>query len=298
MDVKSKMIFMSDELRNTSFNQKFKGYDPEQVEDFIDKVLECYDSLADEYMKLEKNFKELNARIGDVDATKQELVKLMSAAKLEADTVREGAKKQAAQIITAAKSEAAQLARDAQSVIDSQNRAFEQLKKESEQLRADIIRVCSEHIKKASVIDADAIIESLLNDSNSETECDETEDDVNFDIDKQLDDEKDDEKSESLFDTSFLRPTAGDGDPEAKIYTRQTHVGSFATESRNETPVRRKDNSTIADLAVSLKRESKDAASSFVSVKEEKHQSYEDMMQSLGIKNKKADGCDPLSFIK
>jgi DivIVA domain-containing protein len=300
------MIFMSDDLRNTSFDNKFKGYNPEQVEDFIDKVLECYDSLADEYLNLEKNFKELTEKIGDIEATKQNAVKLVSAAKLEGDAVIEAAKKKAEKIIADAKAEASQIERDANSIVNSQNRASENLKAESERLREDIIRVCSEHIKAASAIDGDALIESLLSDIENEKAelADLTQqqadgiDDISADeCVAQKEDDGDEKKN--LFDTSFLRPSAGEGNPDAKIFTRQAHIGSFAAGASADSARRvRSDSSTIADLATSLKNESKEENSVFSAPKVEKRQSYGEMMEQLGAKKKSTNGRDPLKFIK
>ncbi len=315
------MIFMSDELRNTAFSNKFRGYDPEQVEDFIDKVLECYDNLAEEYVSLENNFKELTEKIGDIERAKNDAIKLVSAAKLEGEAVIEASKKQANKIVASAVAEADRLSREAQLEINSQSRAISELEKEREALREDIIRICSEHIRSASAIEVDSAVDSILEEIGAESVAEppireqvtvkaekvETLDRTPETEEAVPDPEAfiEDKRSANPFDTSFLRPTSGDGDPDAKIYTRNTRLRGASVSDEDggigrSAPVRESvsESSTIADLATSLKSESKETVESITGHKAEKRMSYDEMMLSLGNTKKNDNGRDPLKFLK
>ncbi len=314
------MIFMSDELRNTAFSNKFRGYDPEQVEDFIDKVLECYDNLAEEYVSLENNFKELTEKIGDIEKAKNDAIKLVSAAKLEGEAVIEASKKQANKIVASAVAEADRLSREAQLEMNSQIRVISELEKEREALRDDIIRTCSEHIKSASAIEVNSAVDSILEEIGAEGAAEppkEKQASVKIEEVERLDDTPEeevtpdpdafveDEKPSNPFDTSFLRPTSGDGDPDARIYTRSTRLRGAPISDDDDgdvrsAPVRQSvsESSTIADLATSLKSETRETIESITGHKTEKRMSYDEMMQSLGNTRKNGNGRDPLKFLK
>lgn len=313
------MIFMSDELRNTAFSNKFRGYDPEQVEDFIDKVLECYDNLAEEYLSLENNFKELAEKIGDIEKAKNDAIKLVSAAKLEGEAVIEASKKQANKIVASAVAEADRISRDSQLELNSHSRAVSELEKEREALREDIIRICSGYIKSASSIEDNNAVDSIMEEIGAEiiaeppikqeiAKAEEVKCSDNIPEEKaapDLDAFVEDAKPQNPFDTSFLRPSSGDGDPDAKLYTRSTRLRGAPIEDEDDgtfgsVPARQSvsESSTIADLATSLKSETRETIESITGHKAEKRMSYDEMMQSLGNARKNDNGRDPLKFLK
>lgn len=165
------MIFMSDELRNQSFSKQLRGYSVEEVESYIDRVLECYDNLAGEYTKLEKGFREFAAKAGSLEDKGREADKILADARAEADRIlaqaRGNAAESAQKILDAAHAQAEQMTQDAESLVRSQKRTYNELKTQNEQFRAEIVKLCSDYIRTASATLPDAILEAALQEVRS-----------------------------------------------------------------------------------------------------------------------------------
>lgn len=324
------MIFMSDELRNQSFSKQMRGYSVEEVEDYIDRVLECYDNLASEYTKLENGFREFAARAGSLEQKEKEAEKILADAHDQAEKllgeVRGRAADSAQKVLDAARAQAEQMAQDAESLVRSQKRTYNELKAQNEQFRAEIVKLCSEYIRTASATLPDAILEAALHEvrpeeqpsaarrpaedfsagegksaatgEEPEKKADDrieagTEPEMEFGVDWLKDNRKmpKTQKASNPFDVSFLRPE-NEGEEQLKVKKTSLHGGISRTAAEG--------GANIADLADSLKAESKKsaldaAAKNSAGTKE--RQSYSDVMQALGKPQGAPEKHNPLKFI-
>jgi len=90
---------LPEEIRNKEFSISLRGYNIQEVEDYIEMLLEKYDMLYNEAAALSDRLSQLSAKL-----------EASSAAKSDAEAAIEEAKKEAAKIIADAKKETENIA--------------------------------------------------------------------------------------------------------------------------------------------------------------------------------------------
>lgn len=141
---------LPEEIRNKEFSTSFRGYNINEVEDYIELLLEKYDVLYDEAAALAKRLEQLNAQLESG-----------SAASHKADDIIEAAKKQAATIVANAKNEVAAQSTGnfadllkIESKISAKKREYDELTRKVEEFKATLFELYSAHITSLSSIGA------------------------------------------------------------------------------------------------------------------------------------------------
>jgi len=101
------------DLHNLEFKQVFRGYDKEQVDEFVSKVVIEYEELYKQKQELEEQIEELKkqaSRYNGLEGTLQETLDFVRQSSRE---LREAAEQTAARIIDDAKREAARILENA-----------------------------------------------------------------------------------------------------------------------------------------------------------------------------------------
>lgn len=94
------------EIKNKNFERKFKGYNPDEVDDFLDEIMKDYEQLIDRNRELEKEVKHAEEKLEYFNELKESLNKSILVAQDAADKVKESAEKEAGVIIASANQEA------------------------------------------------------------------------------------------------------------------------------------------------------------------------------------------------
>ena len=116
------------EIHNKEFPTKFKGYDPEEVNDYLDEVIRTVEQLIRENKDLEKRVKFNEEKVSYFNSIQETLNKSIIVAQEAADRLKENARKDAEIIIFEAEKEAAEKATEI-------NRETDALKKETRMFR-------------------------------------------------------------------------------------------------------------------------------------------------------------------
>ncbi|MER0122591.1 DivIVA domain-containing protein [Streptococcus sp. ZJ93] len=127
------MVLTSLELKDKTFGTKFRGYDPEEVDEFLDIVTEDYEELVRKNHEQEMEIKTLKDRLAYFDELKESLSQSVILAQDTAEKVKIAASDQASNI-------AKQAEYDAQALVnEARNKANE------------ILRLATDNAKKVAV---------------------------------------------------------------------------------------------------------------------------------------------------
>lgn len=97
------------DIQNKEFERKFKGYDPDQVDDFLDKVIGDYEAVLKENKSLKEKVEEQVADIEHYKKIEKTLDNAVTAARETAAGIIENARAEAENIIRRAKLDAQNL---------------------------------------------------------------------------------------------------------------------------------------------------------------------------------------------
>ena len=93
------MVLTALELKDKTFGTKFRGYDADEVDDFLDIVTRDYEELVRKNHEQELELKNLRERLAYFDEMKDSLSKSVLLAQDTAEKVKKAADEQAANII-------------------------------------------------------------------------------------------------------------------------------------------------------------------------------------------------------
>lgn len=179
------MLTLND-IQNISFRQAKKGYQPEDVDQFIDQVVESYDLLVKKSIQQTEQIQQLTAEKERLEHSVQSLQKaaaaaptvsqpsqqavdniklseeceytqeeiknaLLSAQKLANATIRE-ARQKAEALLSDANSKAERIVDAAQSEVNEQKSELERLKKLVADFRASLLDKYKEHLKLVNTL--------------------------------------------------------------------------------------------------------------------------------------------------
>lgn len=157
---------LTEEMINHEFSRAFKGYDIEQVEEYIEKFIGMYEQLANENKELTLRYEQLTkalednketvesaARLGEereriVEEAKTQGQNLISEAETEAQTILLGAKQKAQGTIENAEVMARRLLTEAKGRAESMDSDAQNVKAAAEEEAARIIAEAKEEAKK------------------------------------------------------------------------------------------------------------------------------------------------------
>jgi cell division initiation protein len=127
------------DIHNMEFKRTFKGYDPDEVDDFLANIVVKYETVYQENRKLHEELKTLREQLAGqgnqeqdildlISLTKQTVQEAKTVARQEADNVVNVAQSEAERIMVEAKLKAQQLLADAEERLERTQRAERQLR--------------------------------------------------------------------------------------------------------------------------------------------------------------------------
>ena len=125
------------EIENKKFSKKtLNGYDPEEVDDFLDELTLDYGKLYKENAELKAQREELDSNVGKYKNIENTIQNTLIMAQKTADEVQEVAKKQAEQIIKDAEFQAKNSVEELNTQILLKQKELEDLKKQFDVYKA------------------------------------------------------------------------------------------------------------------------------------------------------------------
>lgn len=102
------------DLANVQFRTVWRGYNPEDVDEFVQKMIDAYETLYQEYQKLQEERERLKARVDEVSQTESQIDATLAFAKQVAKDAKAAAEQQAQAILAKARLDAEDMLRQAQ----------------------------------------------------------------------------------------------------------------------------------------------------------------------------------------
>lgn len=127
------------DIHDKSFTKSFKGYDMDEVDIFLDQVIEDYDKLTRENKELQSKIETLNAQIESYRGMENSLMHTMVTAHKAAEDITLASKKEADEILANARVQSEQIVnaakQQARSVQEAQRQEMQETQKKVEMLR-------------------------------------------------------------------------------------------------------------------------------------------------------------------
>ena len=125
------MAITPNDIHNKDFSTKFKGFDPEEVNDFLEEVKKELETLIRDNKDLEKRVKFNEEKVEYFNSIQETLNKSILVAQEAADRLRENARKDAEIIVFEAEKAAQAMLREAAEKATEINRETDLIKKET-----------------------------------------------------------------------------------------------------------------------------------------------------------------------
>ena len=125
------MTITPNDIHNKDFSTKFKGFDPEEVNDFLEEVKKELETLIRDNKDLEKRVKFNEEKVEYFNSIQETLNKSILVAQEAADRLRENARKDAEIIVFEAEKAAQAMLREAAEKATEINRETDLIKKET-----------------------------------------------------------------------------------------------------------------------------------------------------------------------
>ena len=125
------------EIENKRYSKKnFNGYDPDEVDDFLDDLTKDYETLYKSFNESQTKIDDLNSQVDHYNQIESTLQSTLLLAQSAADEVKQAAQKQADQILREAEQKARESTLDISQEIANKNKELADLKKEFDVYKA------------------------------------------------------------------------------------------------------------------------------------------------------------------
>ncbi|HIZ53521.1 DivIVA domain-containing protein [Enterococcus eurekensis] len=118
------------DIQNKSFQTKMRGYEKDEVDDFLDLIVRDYEDAVQKNRELEKALKHAEEKLEYFNELKDALNQSIIVAQDTADKVKTSASKESEVIVTSAQNKANEMVAKAEKRADSLTRAAEEKAKE------------------------------------------------------------------------------------------------------------------------------------------------------------------------
>lgn len=123
------------DIHNKEFSRGFRGYDEDEVNEFLDQVIKDYEIVIREKKDLEEKVKELNDKLSHFSNIEETLNKSILVAQETAEDVKRNADKEAKLIIKESEKNADRIVNEALAKSRKISLEIEELKKQSKVFR-------------------------------------------------------------------------------------------------------------------------------------------------------------------
>lgn len=126
------------DIANKEFKTSIRGYNQDEVDEFLDEVMRDYEALIRENDELRQNTSGMGEKLEQYRTLEQTLQSTLVVAQTTADEMKQAARKEAELVVREAEARARDLIQKAEAEVDRQRVEIERLKRDSDQFRARI----------------------------------------------------------------------------------------------------------------------------------------------------------------
>jgi len=117
------------DIEQQQFNRSFRGYNEEEVDDFLDRIAKDYEEVLNENIKLKEEVERFKSRVEEYSKMDETLRSALINAQKSASNIKENVQKEAQVVLENAKIEAERIKQQAKQEIYDINNEIVELKK-------------------------------------------------------------------------------------------------------------------------------------------------------------------------
>jgi cell division initiation protein len=154
------------DIHNKEFSRGFRGYDEDEVNEFLDQVIKDYELVIREKKDLEERVKQLDEKLGHFSNIENTLNKSIIVAQETAEEVKRNASKEAKLIVKEAEKNADRIINEALGKSRKISIEIDELKKQSKVFRNRFRMLIQAQLEMINNDDWDHLMEYENNDEN------------------------------------------------------------------------------------------------------------------------------------
>ena len=155
------------DIHNKDFRKSLRGYDVDEVDEFLDEVIKDFESLYKENLELKERLQKQQEHIGHYREMEETLQNTMVMAQKLAEEARRNSEKEAEMVIWEARKKAEQIVSSAHDQITANIQKLERLKLFEKQLKAKLKGFLNMQL---NLLDSDELNESPVEIEEIKTE--------------------------------------------------------------------------------------------------------------------------------
>lgn len=152
------------DIHNKEFSNKFRGYDEDEVNEFLDQVVKDYEIVIREKNGLEEQVKQLEEKLGHFTNIEETLNKSILVAQETAEEVRGNATKESKLIIKEAEKNADRIINEALSKSRRISMDVEELKKQAKVFRTRLKMLVEAQLEMIATDDWEELFDTEISD--------------------------------------------------------------------------------------------------------------------------------------
>ncbi len=131
------------DIENKTFERSFRGYNYDEVDNFIDLVMKDYETLYTENSKLKAEIASLKSSLTEYKTMKETLQNSIIIAQSASDDVKKNAEEKASTVVKEAELKAANVIKGANDEVSKLKSSYDSIKMEIESYKSSIRGMCS-----------------------------------------------------------------------------------------------------------------------------------------------------------
>lgn len=126
------------DIANKEFKTSIRGYNQDDVDEFLDEVMRDYETLLRENEELRQNTSGMGEKLDQYRSIEQTLQNTLVVAQSTAEEMKQSARKEAELVVREAEAHAREIIQRAESELERQRLELERLKRETDQFKAQV----------------------------------------------------------------------------------------------------------------------------------------------------------------
>lgn len=126
------------DIQSQQFTVRFRGFDIDEVDNFLEKVADDFLTLIQENKQLKERLEELSGHLKTYREQERSFQKAIVSAQQIVDTMKEQSRQEAKQIVDNAREEASRLMREAHAEVTAQERMLDEFKRQKQQIKHEL----------------------------------------------------------------------------------------------------------------------------------------------------------------
>ena len=135
------------DIQNKDFAKKMRGYDPDEVDDFLDAVIKDYSALLKENQSLKSKIGMLTKTVENYKSIEESMTRSVEMARQTAKDMKDNASAEAQMIINNAKLDASRLAKQIDDEHIKRHQEMLRVKSETDMFRTRVKNMCEGLVK-------------------------------------------------------------------------------------------------------------------------------------------------------